>query len=179
MPSTWLVTYTMASEVSFDGGSPLNYPDLGLSLDVAGGLLKAIHHEFTLPDVPQEATALEYSRFQLEQFMAAIRYIHLKPIPYWSSAQRLAPPETSLRLSVRGSGVVGPRTLKTPPVGWQANTPPQLTSWLLLASEAQETPSSVSAIRFYYVVIEEFELLRLPLVHQRSAAIKDVKAIVA
>jgi hypothetical protein len=78
---------------------------------------------------------------------------------------------------VRGMATLGSRPINPPAAGWNHGAPQQLALWLLLASDAQETPSPAAAIRFYSVILEDISDFSHPLATTEAFVLAEVKAV--
>jgi hypothetical protein len=128
---------------------------LGVTFQAEDGKLSGIVHLF---EQPLETTREEARRFSiqaLECLLLALRFLHLKPVRWWADARRLVPPENEIRVSLRASAELGPRQVTIPTDGWFDEEAARLAAWLNFASEAQETSSPATALRLYYLVLEE------------------------
>jgi hypothetical protein len=155
MPSQWEVTYTFDPPIPYKAG-PLKFDDPNLRLTEASGLITTAHHYLDASADDSEEDVLRSSRELLDCFLTALRFLQLTPIHWWATAARLQPTDSgSLRLQVRASGTVGSRAIIVPSDGWLTDEAARLAVWLYFASEAQESASGGTAIRLYFLIIEE------------------------
>ncbi len=154
MLSRWQITYEIDPGIEYAGG-PLLYDGGELCLFTRDGSIVAIQHKISLDEAATPEDAIAASRIRVDIVLLALRYLQLQPIHWWVDALRLEPPESGLRLRVRASGVVGPRPVRTPRDGAGDTRQAQLASWIAFASEAQETASPATAIRLYFLIIED------------------------
>lgn len=158
--SRWLVKYTFNPGVPYSCGAS-EYPEQTLKLNLDEQQLIGMEHTLELPLDASRDIALETSLAELECFLVSLRYLQLKPIQWWADASRIEPSESAIRLIARGTMVTMPLTVKIPPQGWQ-NPDPRLTAWLHFACEAHESQSPATAIRLYYLIIEDLAVSASP-----------------
>ncbi|MDP9203434.1 MAG: hypothetical protein M3P26_16105 [Gemmatimonadota bacterium] len=152
--SLWEVTYTFEPAIPCKGG-PVDFADAGLRLAIADSHITGAQHRVEAAIEASREDVLRYSRESLDCFLAALRFLQLTQVYWWADASRIDPPESGLRLQVRASGTVGSRAVVVPGEGWLGDESARLAAWLYLAAEAQETPSPATAIRLYFLIVEE------------------------
>jgi hypothetical protein len=91
----------------------------------------------------------------VECLLIALRFLRVAPVQWWAEARRIEPPESGLRLTLRATASVGARAVQFPRRGWNGADAPRLAGWLQLASEAQEAQTPASALRLYFLILEQ------------------------
>jgi hypothetical protein len=179
MHAQWQIRYTYSDNISIDEVGPRVYPELGVTVIVENGVLKELLHLMSFDDDASESVAIARSANQLAAIFAALRYWRLKPLTYWVTAKRTVPPEIGFKLGMRASFTTL-RHVRTPQINWNVDAPLQLTTWLILASEAQESPSAAAAIRFYFVILEDLkECNELPISPDEYRELKAIRDFVS
>jgi hypothetical protein len=152
--STWRVSYEFVPPIAYGGGQ-LSSGSASLKLNDAGTQIIGAEHVIEMADGCSRDEARAASFAEMDALLSALRYLQLSPFRYWSDAIRISPPESGLRFTGRADGTVGGRPVQIPPAVWPSDAPLNLTTWLRLASDAQEAASPATALRAYAIILED------------------------
>jgi hypothetical protein len=173
--SVWQVVYQIHTPIPFQGGS-LSFTAEGVDLREREGALFRIEHTLRLPESASIDDALHTSRDKLDALLMAIRFVRVLPFEWSSDAKRLEPPGPNLlAFGFRATVVLGPRPLVVPSQGWNEQDADRLGAMLTFASEAQESSSPATAVRLYYLVIED--LIDQGAVAANAQFVADLRAV--
>ena len=150
----WRVTHTFDPPVRLVDRLFPSIQGLEFVADERG--LHTIHHDIDTGGAVTRDLAARQSRRDLQGAMAAFRYLQIGPLHWWSDASMISPPETGLRLSGRGTATVGTRAIEVPARGWSGDLAAEVLTWILLASQAQESSSPAVRLRLYFLILEDF-----------------------